>query len=34
MSRYESAADDAIDAGFVLDAGREALMDFADPSVL
>jgi hypothetical protein len=34
LSRYESAADDAVDAGFVLDADREALMEFADPSAL
>lgn len=34
LSRYEDAADEVIDAGFVLDADREALMEYADPAAL
>jgi hypothetical protein len=32
--RFETAVDEAIDAGFVLEEDREALMEYADPSVV
>jgi hypothetical protein len=33
-SATKGAADEAIDAGFVLEEDREALMEFADPSAV